>query len=119
MIQKESVLNPLDNSGILKVKVFHIYRGGKGKIGYVGNFFKVSAREVKPESTFKKKSKHRSILIKSVYKNIKKDGSYVSFGKNGLILLKKRLTPKGSLIRGSISWLIRRKKFLSSFSGVI
>ena len=63
----------------------------------------------------KKKSKHKSILIRTKYKNFKKDGSFVCFENNALIILKKRLSPRGKIIKGAISRLIKRKKFLSSF----
>ena len=119
MIQKGSILPTGDNSGVLKTKVFHIYKGSKGRIGYVGDFFKVSAREVLPENPILKKSKHKSILIRSKYRNLRKDGSYIKFNTNVLILLKKRLTPKSTLLRGSVSKNIRRKKFISSFTKIV
>ena len=90
MIQKGSILIPSDNSGVLKTRVFHIYKGAKGRIGFIGDFFKVSAREVLPENPVIKKSKHKTILIRSVYRNSRKDGSYVIFDENSSILLKKK-----------------------------
>ena len=119
MIQKGSVLPTGDNSGVLKTRVFHVYKGAKGRIGFIGDFFKVSAREVLPENPIPKKSKHKSIVIRTKYKNLRKDGSHICYHSNILILLKKRLTPKSTLLRGSISQNIRRKKFLSSFTKVI
>lgn len=119
MIQKGSVLSTGDNSGVLKTRVFHVYKGAKGRIGFVGDFFKVSAREVLPENPILKKSKHKSIVIRTKYKNLRKDGSYICFNNNILILLKKRLTPKSTLLRGVVSTNIRRKKFLSSFTKII
>lgn len=119
MIQKGSVLPTGDNSGVLKTRVFHVYRGAKGRIGFVGDFLKVSAREVLPENPILKKSKHKAIIIRTKYKNLRLDGSYIHYNKNVLILLKKRLTPKSTLLRGSISKNIRRKKFLSSFTKIV
>lgn len=119
MIQKGTVLSTGDNSGVLKTRVFHVYKGAKGRIGFVGDFLKVSAREVLPENPIPKKSKHKAIVIRTKYKNLRKDGSYIQYNINTLILLKKRLTPKSTLLRGSISKNIRRKKFLSSFTKVI
>jgi len=119
MIQKGSVLPTGDNSGVLKTRVFHVYKGAKGRIGFIGDFFKVSAREVLPENPIVKKSKHKSIVIRTKYKNLRKDGSYICFNKNVLILLKKRLTPKSTLLRGVVSNNIRRKKFLSSFTKIV
>jgi len=119
LIQKGSILIPGDNSGVLKTRVFHIYRGAKSRIGYIGDFFRVSAREVLPENPIIKKSKHKSILVRTVYRNFRKDGSFVYFDENNSILLKRRLTPKSTLLKGPISQNIRRKKFLSSFTKII
>jgi len=119
LIQKGTILIPSDNSGVLKTRVFHVYKGAKGRIGFIGDFFKVSAREVLPENPIVKKSKHKSIVIRTKYKNLRKDGSYICFNKNVLILLKKRLTPKSTLLRGVVSNNIRRKKFLSSFTKIV
>jgi large subunit ribosomal protein L14 len=116
MIQKNTILKPVDSCGVLKVKVFHLYKGSKGRHAFSGDFLKVSVREIKPESVLKKKSKHRSILVRTKYKNIRKDGSNIFFKNNGLVLLKKRLTPRGKTLKGPISRNIRRRKFISSFS---
>jgi large subunit ribosomal protein L14 len=119
MIQKGSYIVPADNSGVLKTKVFHVYKSSKGRLAFIGDFLRVSAREVNPENPIKKKSKHKAILIKTVYKNIRIDGSYIHYNKNSIILLKKRLTPRSTILKGSVSRNIRRKKFLSSFSQTI
>ncbi len=116
MIQKNSILKPVDSCGVYKVKVFHVYKGSYGKLAFSGDFVKVSSKVVKPENPIKKKSKHRCIIIKTKYKNSRIDGSFIKFKRNSLILLKKRLTPRGTTLRGPISRNIRRKKFISSFS---
>ena len=116
MIQKNSILKPVDSCGVYKVKVFHVYKGSKGRLAFSGDFVKISAKIVKPENLIKKKSKHRCIIIKTKFRNLRADGSFVRFRRNSLILLKKRLTPRGSSLKGPISRNIKRKKFISSFS---
>lgn len=115
MIQKNSIIKPADNCGVIRSKVFHVYRGSKGKLAFVGDFLKTSSKLVKPENPIKKKSKIKSILIRTVFNVNRSDGSYVSFKRNSIVLLKKRLTPRGKAIRGPILRIIRRKKFISSF----
>ena len=55
MIQKNSILRPTDSCGVFKVRVFHVYKGSKGRIAYIGDFTKVSVREIRPENSIKKK----------------------------------------------------------------
>lgn len=116
MIQKNSIIKPADNCGVIKAKVFHVYKGSKGRLAFTGDFLKTSAKLVKPENPIKKKTKMRAILIRTVFSVNRKDGSFISFRKNALVLLKKRLTPRGKAIRGPIVRIIKRKKFISSFS---
>ncbi len=115
MIQKNSIIKPSDSCGVIKAKVFHVYKGSKGKLAFVGDFLKTSARLVKPENPIKKKTKTRAFLIRTKFIINRLDGSKISFKKNSIILLKKRLTPRGKSIRGPVLRLIKRKKFISSF----
>jgi ribosomal protein L14 len=50
---------------------------------------------------------------------MKQDGSYIRSRKNSVVLLKKRMTPRGKELFGPITYGVRRRKFVSSFSGVI
>jgi len=119
MIQKSTILRPADSCGVLKVKTFHLYKGSQGKFAFSGDFLKSSTKEIKPDSLIKRKSKHRGIIVRTKYKNTRKDGSNIFFNDNNVVLLKKRLTPKGKTLKGPVSNNIRRKKFLSSFSKII
>lgn len=119
MIQKNTLLVPFDKSFIKTVKVFHLYFGGKRKISTSGFFFKSSIKKIKKFSTYKKGFKTNGIiiLIKSILH--KKDGTFYFFKFNSCILLKKRLTPRGKEIFGPSLFLIKRKKFINSFVGVL
>lgn len=116
MIQKSTVFKPADNCGILKARVFHVYKGSQGRFARIGEFIKCSALEVLPENPLKKKTKTRGIVIRTIFRSHRRDGLVVIFKKNACVLLKKRMTPRGSYLRGVIPITIRRKKFLSSFA---
>lgn len=116
MIQKNTILKPADNCGVIKAKVFHVYKGSKGKLAFCGDFLKTSAKQVKLENPIKKKTKMKAILIRTKFIINRKDGSLIFFRNNSLILLKQRLTPRGKAIRGPIPRVIKRRKFISSFS---
>lgn len=119
MIFKQSKLIPADQCGIFWVKVFHLYRGGRRKVAYIGNFVKVSALLVKKDNWLKKKSKLRGVLIRLKKITYKVDKSSVCFKTNNIVLLKKRLTPRGKELTGPVDSSVRRKKFIQSFSGII
>ncbi len=119
MVQKGTYLKPLDSCGVWTVKIFHLYRGGFRKFAYIGNFIKASVRTTKPNNIFRKKSKTKGIIIHTTKELLKKDGTLVKFFSNNVVLLKKRMTPRGKELTGPALYEIKRKKFISSFSGII
>lgn len=119
MILKRTKLVPIDRSGVLKLRVFHLYGGSKKKVARVGDFIKGSAIVVKENNWLKRKSKLNAILVRLKKESLKIDGSWVKFKKNCTVLLKKRLTPKGKELFGPVDFNLKRRKFISSFSGQI
>jgi large subunit ribosomal protein L14 len=119
MVQKETNLKPIDRCGVWSVRVFHLYCGSKRKNSTISNFVKVSVKKTRANNWVPKKSKLKSIIVTLKKEIVKIDGSYIKFRSNSVVLLKKRLTPKGKILVGPVSINIRRKRFLSSFCGFI
>lgn len=76
-------------------------------------------RLTKPDNWLQKKTKVHGIVIRTAKEIYRNDGSWIKFDHNSVILLKKRLTPKGKEIYGPVTKKIRRKKFINSFAGLI
>jgi len=119
VVYKGTYLKPIDSSGVWLVRIFHLYRGGFRKVSSVGCFIKCSVRSTKPNNLVKKKSKLKGIIIHTSKEVSKKDGSSFRFKVNTTVLLKKRMTPKGKELIGPVLYNIKRKRFISSFSGII
>jgi large subunit ribosomal protein L14 len=119
VIQKSSILIPSDKCGVFTVNTFHLYRGFSRKFSKFSEFIKISIRKTKPENTLIKKTKRKAIIIRTKKNILLSDGTYVRFDYNSVVILKKRLTPEGKEIFGPITRNFKKKKFLSSFSGLI
>ena len=119
MIQKNTILVPSDKCGVLTVNTFHLYKGFYRKFSCFGEYIKVSIRKTKPENFLIKKSKRKAIIIRTRKYTTICDGILVKFNYSSVIVLKKRLTPEGKEIFGPILRNFKKKKFLSSFSGLI
>jgi ribosomal protein L14 len=119
MIQKSSVFSCCDKNGILLVNVFHLYRGYKKKYAFFASFIKVSVRTVLPVFLNLKKLKFRAFYNLSIFKQKKKDGSFLKFKLNNCVILKRRMTPLGKEILGPCNFNIFRKRFCNSFSRLI
>lgn len=119
MIQKNTILVPADKCGVLTINTFHLYKGFSRKTSTFGDYIKVSIRKIKPENPLTKKTKRKAIIVRTKKELFVADGSYIRFDYNSAVLLKKRLTPEGKEIFGPILRTFKKKKFLSSFSGLI
>lgn len=119
MIQKSTILIPADKCGVLTVNTFHLYKGFSRKHSTLGDYIKVSIRKTKPENVLAKKMKRKSVIVRTKKSLSKTDGTFIRFDYNSSILLKKRLTPEGKEIFGPIISNFKKKKFLSSFSGLL
>ena len=118
MIQKSSIVVPTDKCGIFTGNAFHIYKGFKKNNGFLGDFVKISIRSVSPDLIDLKGQKTNCILVRSKKHTQNIDGSNFICKNNSVVCLKKRLTPRGKEIVGPASYKVKRKKFLSSFSGI-
>lgn len=96
-----------------------MYRGFCRKHSFVGDFVKVSVQKVSPENWIKKKTKLKSIIVRTKFTIFNNDGTSFYFKENNSVLLKKRLSTKGKEIVGPASRTIKRKKFVSSFAGAL
>lgn len=119
MIYKHTLLIPADRCGVFWVKVFHLYGGWWRKKSKLGDFVKTSIQDTKANNKLKKKTKITGIIIRTKKEILKIDKSSIKFKQNNIILLKRRMTPKGREVSGPIPSMIKRKKFKSSFPKII
>lgn len=119
MIQKGTFVSPVDNSGVLWARVYHLYYGFNRRVSYTGGFVKVSVRQTLPNNWLSKKTKCKAIVLRTRKEITKIDGTTLRFSKNNVVLLKKRMNCYGTTLLGPIPNTIRRKKFSRSFAGII
>jgi ribosomal protein L14 len=119
MIQKNTIVYPIDKSGAIVGNVFHTYRGGQKKNSAVGEFVKISLRKVKPDIKLKKKAKIKALISRTTFRSIKLDGSYFNFYENSVVLLKRKLVMRSKDFIAPADRNIRRKKIIYKFPGIL
>lgn len=115
MIQQQTILKVLDNSGAKNVKCIKILGGYKKKIGKIGNLIIVSVQNLrnksKKTSKVKKGEVYNAIIIKTKTKSLNKDGSVFFFNHNAVSLLNKQKKPLASRILSPVPKQFKRGKF--------
>ena len=96
-----------------------MYKSSLRKGAAIGKFIKVSVKRTRPNNKILKKTKTKAVIVRTKKIATKADGSNLRFKTNSCVLLKKRMTPRGRELFGPISNNVRRKKFMSTFIGIL
>ena len=89
MIQPQSIVKITDNSGGKIGRVFKVLGGSKKRYARVGDIVVLSVQVAEPRKTVKKKDVLRAVVVRAKQKNKRKDGSYISFDDNAVVIIEK------------------------------
>ena len=119
MIYSGTVLNVVDNTGVLKARCIKIYGGTKKNYANIGDTILVVVvnytlkrgflLDKKKKDRFLKGKKHRALVIrtKQVYK--RNYGVFIKFSDNAIILINKRQLPLSKKISGPVLYELLEK----------
>jgi large subunit ribosomal protein L14 len=103
MIQDGTVVNIADNAGGKIGKVFKVLGASKRRYASIGDRVIISVKVAEPRKAVKKKDVHQAVVVRTVKSYRRKDGSYISFDDNAVVILEKdKLDPKGGRVFGPI-----------------
>jgi len=111
MIQELSVLKVADNSGAKVVRCFRILGGSKRRYAGVGDIVVASVQSAEPRKTVKKKDVVKVLVIRTKNALRRKDGSYVRFDENAVILVDAKKEPVATRIFGPLPRELKEKGF--------
>ena len=87
-------------------RVFKVLGGSKRRYAEVGDEVVISIQTAQPRKTVKKKEIHRAVVVRQTKPLRRKDGSYVRFDENAVVLVigsgKEPKYPKATRIFGPI-----------------
>jgi large subunit ribosomal protein L14 len=111
MIQSETKLQVADNTGAKMVKCIKVLGGSKRKYGSIGDVIVVSVKEAAPRGLVKKKSVERAVIVRTRKEVGRKDGSFIRFDENAVVIINKDNQPKGTRVFGPVGRELRDKGF--------
>ena len=105
MLQDRSIVTVADNSGGLVARIFKVLGGSKRRYAGIGDVVVVSIQSAAPRKAVKKKDVFRAVIVRQVNPFARKDGSYIRFDENAVVLIEKQgkeMLPKGNRIFGPV-----------------
>jgi len=100
MIQPQSIVKIADNSGAKIGRVFKVLGGSKKRYAEIGDIVVFSVQKSEPRKQVKKKDVLYGVVVRQKKPFRRKDGSYVRFDENALVVLEK--TKKQEPIAGRV-----------------
>ena len=99
---------PLDNAGAKYIKCIKIFGGLRNKTASLGGIIKVIVKKAKTYKKIKCKKMYKSVVV-NIKKNTKrKDGTYLKFNQNRVVLLSDKNKVLGKRIKGIIPFEIKK-----------
>jgi len=101
MLQLRSIVKVADNSGAKKIGVIKVLGGSRKRYARIGDIIVGSVKIAEPRKQVKKKDVIRAIVVRQRAPFRRKDGSYIKFDDNAVVILDGK-EPKGGRIFGPI-----------------
>lgn len=103
MIQDRSIVTIADNSGAKLGRIFKVLGGSKRRYARIGDLVILSVQTAEPRKAVKKKEVCRAIVVRSRAAFRRKDGSYIRFDDNAVVLIDKvKPEPRANRVFGPI-----------------
>ena len=115
MIQQESRLNVADNSGAKEVLCIRVLGGSKRRYAGVGDEIVVTVKHTSPGGV-KKGTVSKAVVVRTKKEIRRKDGSYIRFDDNAVVLLSESGEPRGTRIFGPVARELRDKDYMKIVS---
>lgn len=122
MIQAESRLRVVDNTGAKEALCIKVLGGSKRRYASVGDVIVVSIKEALPQGTIKKKSVQKAVVVRVAAEIRREDGTYVRSDDNACVIINEDGEPRGTRVFGPVFRELKSKgyqKILSLAAEVI
>jgi large subunit ribosomal protein L14 len=116
MIQAQTILDIADNSGAKVARCIRVLGGTRRRSAGLGDIVVVSVQKAIPGGAVKKGQVVRGVIVRCRQPTRRKDGSYVRFDKNAIVLIDADGSPRGTRIFGAIARELRERRFMKIIS---
>lgn len=112
MIQQESRMRVADNSGAKEVLCIRVLGGSKRRYATIGDQIVVSVKEATPSGNIKKGTVSKAVVVRTRKEIRRRDGSYIRFDDNAVVLLNAADEPRGTRIFGPVARELRERDYM-------
>ncbi len=116
MIQQESMVKVADNSGAKTALVIRVLGGTRRRYAGLGDIVVVAVKNALPNGTVKKSDVAKAVVVRTVKETRRKDGSYIRFDENAVVIINDAGEPRATRIFGPVARELRERNFMKIVS---
>lgn len=116
MIQQESMVKVADNSGAKRALVIRVLGGTRRRYAGIGDRVIVAVKDALPNGTVKKSDVAKAVVVRTVKETRRKDGSYIRFDENAVVIINDNGDPRATRIFGPVARELREKRYMKIVS---
>ena len=116
MIQQESMVKVADNSGAKTALVIRVLGGTRRRYAGLGDVVIVAVKNALPNGTVKKSDVARAVVVLTAKETRRKDGSYIRFDENAVVIINEQGEPRATRIFGPVARELREKRYMKIVS---
>jgi large subunit ribosomal protein L14 len=116
MIQQESMVKVADNSGAKTAQVIRVLGGTRRRYAGLGDVVIVAVKNALPNGTVKKSDVARAVVVRPAQETRRKDGSYIRFDENAVVIINEQGEPRATRIFGPVARELREKRYMKIVS---
>ncbi len=111
MIQQQTILQVADNSGAKEVMCIKVLGSSKRRYASIGDQIIVSVKKAAPKGAVKQKTVQTAVIVRINKNHKRKDGTYVRFDENAVVIVGKDGVPKGTRVFGPVARELRDRGY--------
>jgi large subunit ribosomal protein L14 len=116
VVQQESILKVADNSGARTALVIRVLGGSKRRYAGLGDIVVLDIKDAIPTGQVKKGEVAKGVIVRTAKETKRKDGSYIRFDENAVVLITDTGEPRATRIFGPVGRELREKRFMKIVS---
>ncbi len=116
MIQLHTMLDVADNTGAKRVRCIRVLGGHDRRYAGLGDVIVVSVKSAIPNGQVKKGEVSKAVIVRTKKESRRKDGTYIRFDENAVVLLNNQGEPRGTRIFGPVARELRERQYMKIVS---
>jgi large subunit ribosomal protein L14 len=107
MIQLGTNLKVADNTGAKSVRTIKVLGSSRKRYAKIGDVIVVTVKDALPRGVVRKKTVQKAVIVRQVRDLKRKDGTYIRFDENAVVIVGPDNMPKGTRVFGPVARELR------------